>query len=61
MYFQDVQMPVPPMVSDYATEKEYADAFEKYDSVRDAVDAVTAQTGLDRRKIYKQAIEIKNG
>ena len=28
--FQDVQMPVPPMVSDYATEKEYADAFEKY-------------------------------
>lgn len=36
-------------------------ALEKYDSVRDAVDAVTAQTGLDRRKIYKQAIEIKNG
>lgn len=36
-------------------------ALKKCDSVRDAVDAVTAQTGLDRRKIYKQAIEIKNG
>ncbi|MBE6449476.1 MAG: 16S rRNA (cytidine(1402)-2'-O)-methyltransferase [Alphaproteobacteria bacterium] len=36
-------------------------AFLKYDTLRDAVDAVTAQTGLDRRKIYKQAIEIKNG
>lgn len=36
-------------------------ALSQYDSVRDAVDAVTAQTGLDRRKIYKQAIEIKNG
>ena len=37
------------------------EAFLRYDSVRDAVDAVTSQTGLDRRKIYKQAIEIKNG
>ena len=36
------------------------DALKKYNSVRDAVDAVTNQTGLDRRKIYKQAIEMKN-
>ena len=36
------------------------DALKKYNTVRDAVDAVTQQTGLDRRKIYKQAVEIKN-
>lgn len=30
-------------------------------SLRDAVDEVTAITGLDRRKIYKEAIDIKNG
>lgn len=36
------------------------DALKKHDSVRDAVDAVTEQTGLDRRKIYKQALELKN-
>ena len=36
------------------------EALENCTSVRDAVDAVTAKTGLDRRQIYKQAIEIKN-
>jgi 16S rRNA (cytidine1402-2'-O)-methyltransferase len=36
-------------------------ALQDYNSVRDAVDAVAFETGLDRRKIYKQAIEIKNG
>ena len=36
------------------------DALQKHASLRDAVDAVTQITGLDRRQIYKQAIEIKN-
>lgn len=36
------------------------DALQKHASFRDAVDAVTQITGLDRRQIYKQAIEIKN-
>ena len=36
------------------------EALKKNKSVRDAVDEVTKTTGLDRRKIYKQAIEIKN-
>lgn len=36
-------------------------AFAQTTSLRDAVDMVTAQTGLDRRKIYKQALELKNG
>lgn len=35
-------------------------AFTKNASLRDAVDDVTKQTGLDRRKIYKQALELKN-
>ena len=35
-------------------------AFKKTDSLRDAVDLVAEQTGLDRRKIYKQALELKN-
>lgn len=30
-------------------------------TLRDAVDEVAAGTGLDRRKIYKEALEIKNG
>lgn len=33
----------------------------KNKTLRDAVDEVTSATGLDRRKIYKEAIEIKNG
>ena len=35
-------------------------ALKKNKTVRDAVDEVTQITGLDRRQIYKQAIEIKN-
>lgn len=37
------------------------EALEKSKTVRDAVDEVTQITGMDRRQIYKQAIEIKNG
>ena len=36
------------------------DALKKNKTVRDAVDEVTQITGMDRRQIYKQAIEIKN-
>ena len=36
------------------------DAFKKTSSLRDAVDDVVKQTGLDRRKIYKQALELKD-
>lgn len=36
------------------------DAFKKTSSLRDAVDKVVKQTGLDRRKIYKQALELKD-
>ena len=36
-------------------------ALKKYPSLRDAVDAVTEQTQMDRRKIYKEALDIKNG
>lgn len=32
----------------------------KTKTLRDAVDSVTLKTGLDRRKIYKQALELKN-
>ena len=32
----------------------------KTKTLRDAVDSVTQKTGLDRRKIYKQALELKN-
>ena len=35
-------------------------ALKKTSSLRDAVDIVTEQTGLDRRKIYKQALDLKN-
>ncbi len=35
-------------------------ALATHKSLRDAVDAVTQITSLDRRQIYKQAIEIKN-
>ena len=37
------------------------EALKKYPSLRDAVDAVTKQTQMDRRKIYKEALDIKNG
>ena len=37
------------------------EALRKYPSLRDAVDAVTEQTQMDRRKIYKEALDIKNG
>ena len=37
------------------------EALKKYPSLRDAVDAVTEQTQMDRRKIYKEALDIKNG
>lgn len=36
------------------------EAFTKTSSLRDAVDIVVKQTGLDRRKIYKQALELKD-
>ena len=36
------------------------EAFTKTNSLRDAVDIVVKQTGLDRRKIYKQALELKD-
>ncbi len=35
------------------------EAITKENSVRDAVDSVANFTGLDRRKIYKQALELK--
>ena len=48
-------------VKQYDVHALLTNALNECASVRDAVDAVTAQTGLDRRQIYKQAIEIKNG
>ena len=56
-----VDRPEEQQSQDFDIHALLTEALGKYASLRDAVDAVTKQTQMDRRKIYKEALDIKNG